>query len=150
MVVIETKTSDFHKIELIKFTERKMKAKLLNSALVFTSLLGYLEWGKDNAQFLFQAEAHIIRKLFHDPHSLLHPFVLLPLFGQLLLVTSLFQKEPSKKLSLLGVLCIGLLLLFMFFIGILSLRWKIVVSVLPFLVALILFFRHSRQRNVSV
>jgi hypothetical protein len=118
-----------------------MEAKRINIALVFTSLLGYLEWGKDNAQFLFQAEADIFRKFFQDPQSLIHPFVLLPLFGQLMLIITLFQKVPSKRLSLWAVLCLGLLLGFMLIIGLMAMRWKIVISVLPFVSVLILFIR---------
>ena len=39
-----------------------MKEKLLNLLLVLTSFAGYLEWGKENQLFLFQAEVEIVSK----------------------------------------------------------------------------------------
>lgn len=110
-----------------------MNKKLLNAALILTSLVGYLEWGQDNSILLFQAEYDILLKLFIDPKSVLHPFTLLPLFGQILLAITLFQKEPGKKLTFFGIGGIGILFLLMFAIGIMSTNFKILVSTLPFL-----------------
>lgn len=110
-----------------------MNKKLLNAALILTSLVGYLEWGQDNSIFLFQAEYDILIKLFTDPKSVLHPFTVLPLFGQILLAITLFQKEPGKKLTFFGTGGIGILLLLMFAIGIMGMNFKVLVSTLPFL-----------------
>jgi hypothetical protein len=55
-----------------------MKIKILNVLLFITSLLGYLEWGKENKQFLFQAKIEIVSKLFNDPTSVIHVFTVLP------------------------------------------------------------------------
>ncbi len=110
-----------------------MKSKVLNLLLIITSLFGYLEWGKDNSSFLFQAEYEILNNLFNNPKSIIHPFILLPLFGQLLLMITVFQKIPSKILTITGIVCLGLLLGFMFFIGVLGLNLKILISTLPFL-----------------
>ena len=79
-----------------------MKAKILNALLVVTSLFGYLEWGQTNNMFLFEAEAEILTKLIRDPQSIIHPFTLRPLFGQILLLTTLFQKTPGKWLTFCG------------------------------------------------
>lgn len=111
-----------------------MKSKILNLLLIVTSLFGYLEWGGNNSILLFQAEADIISKLFTDPTSVIHPFILLPLFGQILLLVSVFQNKPSHLLTYIGIACLALLLGFMFVIGILSLNYKIIFSTLPFLV----------------
>jgi hypothetical protein len=73
-----------------------IRRKTLNLLLVLTSLLGYLEWGTGNKMFLFQGELLIITKLFSNPESVIHPFILLPLFGQVLLIITLFQKQPGK------------------------------------------------------
>jgi len=91
-----------------------MKSKILNTAIIFCSLLGYLQWGKDQHMYLFQMEVELIRKMFIDPISVLHPFTLLPLFGQLLLFITLWQKQVSKRLTYLGIGCLGLLLLLIF------------------------------------
>lgn len=125
-------------------------SKLLNLLLVLTSLTGYLEWGKGNRLFLFQAELEIIQKVFTDPLSVLHPFILLPLAGQLLLLYSLFQKIPGKTLTLIGLASTGLLLFFMFFIGCLSANGRIMGSALPFMVvAVVTIVHHFKRRKES-
>ena len=63
-----------------------MKSKLLNIGLILTSFVGYLEWGGNNKMFLIQGEIELISKLLTDPGSALHPFTLLPLIGQVLLI----------------------------------------------------------------
>jgi hypothetical protein len=119
-----------------------MKAKVLNLFLFITSLLGYLEWSGDNHMFLITGEAEIIYKLFTNPTSAIHPFVLIPLLGQILLFFTLFQKMPSKTLTYISIIGIGLLLGFMFVIGIISLNLKILFSTIPFLTIAILTIRH--------
>lgn len=123
------------------------KGKILNALLILTSLAGYLEWGKDNHVFLFQAEAEIITKLFTDPASVIHPFTLLPMFGQILLLITLSQKSPGKLLTFGGMACIGLLLVLMFTIGVMDWNIKILISTLPFLITAVLAIRHHRRNK---
>ncbi len=122
-----------------------MKEKLLNILLVVTSLIGYLEWGKDNKSFLFEAEFELLKKMLTDPKSAVHPFTLIPLLGQILLLITLFQKAPSGKLTYLGISCIVLLLVLMFFIGIIGLNLKILFSTLPFIVVGLITIKHQRS-----
>jgi len=124
-----------------------MKARLLNFALIVTSLAGYLEWGKDQAMFLFQGEYEIIQKLIADPMSVAHPFVLFPLFGQILLLVTLIQKKPSKWLTYAGIVCLGLLLGLICFIGIISFNWRIFLSTLLFIFTAI--YRIWRDRSLQ-
>lgn len=126
-----------------------MKSKLLNLLLIITSLFGYLAWGTDQHSFLFQAEAEVLRKLIHDPASAAHPFTLIPMFGQMLLMMTLFQKTVSKRLTYLGLGCIGLLLLFMFVIGLLSMNATIICSTIPFLAVSFLVVRNHRKGNTN-
>ena len=107
--------------------------------------MGYLEWGKDHKSFLFQAEVEILSKLLTAPTSAIHPFTMLPLMGQLVLLFTLFQKIPSKTLTFIGISAIGILLCFMFVIGIISLNFKILLSTLPFLIAGFLTIGHHKQ-----
>lgn len=125
-----------------------MKSKVYNLLLILTSLFGYLEWGGNNHQFLFEAEAGIFAKLFTDPLSVIHPLILLPLAGQILLLITLFQKKPSRILTYTGMGGLGILLGFMALVGVLGLNYKIVLSVLPFFtvaVMTILFYRKNRS-----
>lgn len=119
-----------------------MKSKLLNAGLVLSSLLGYLEWGGDNSMYLFQMEKDILSKLFSDPASVIHPLIILPLLGQILLIITLFQKQPKKLLTYLGIGGIGLLLFLMLFIGLLQMNARIVLSTLPFLGISVVTLRH--------
>lgn len=108
--------------------------KTLNLLLIISSLFGYMEWGTSNHAFLWETEWLIFTKIFSDPASVVHPFIILPLLGQLMLLFTLFQKKPSKILTVLGIVCIGLLLGFMGVIGLLSGSYMISLSVLPFVV----------------
>ena len=122
-----------------------MNTRILNLLLILSSLMAYLEWGTDQKMFLAQGEMEILAKLFSDPLSVAHPFVLLPLAGQILLLITLFQNKPSRLLSLLGVASVGILLLFIFLIGTVSLNVKIMLCSLPFVVLAIISIRHHRK-----
>jgi hypothetical protein len=124
-----------------------MKSKILNLGLILTSLFGYLEWGSGNHAFLFQAEWELLGKLFTDPVSVIHPFTLLPLAGQLILLFTLFQRTPGKWLTLTGLACISILLVFMFLVGVMALSWKIVLSTLPFLLVGVWVVLHHRTAH---
>jgi len=122
-----------------------MKSKILNILLIVTSLIGYLEWSGNNQMFLFQGEAEIIYKLFTNPASVIHPFILLPLIAQILLLITLFQKSPSRILTYISIAGLGLLLGFMFIIGLISLNFKILLSTIPFLIVAILTIRNQKK-----
>jgi cobalamin biosynthesis protein CobD/CbiB len=124
-----------------------MKVKSLNILLIFSSLLGYLEWGQNNSSFLFQIEFEVLNSLISDPKSTAHPFTLIPLLGQFLLIITLFQKKPNKWLTYTGIVCIGLLLGLMFFIGLSTLNLKILFSTLPFFLMTFLIFRIIKRNK---
>lgn len=123
------------------------KSKILNILLILTSLLGFLEWGKGNQLFLIQAEAEIFVKMIENPMSVLHPFTIMPFIGQILLLITLFQRRPNKKLTYIGMACIGILLTLMFAIGCMELNFKILASTIPFLMVGFLTIRHNRLKG---
>ncbi len=125
-----------------------MKTKLYSLLLILTSLLGYLEWG-DNHSFLFEIEGQLLLDIPSNPESLFHPFILLPLTGQILLFITLFQKEPRKSLIYLGMAGIGVLMVFLFFIGILVTNMKILSSSLPYLIICGLTIWHLTKSKPS-
>ena len=122
-----------------------MKVKTLNLLLIIASLFGYLEWGKDQSSFLFQIELDILQRLFTDLLSVSHPFTIIPIVGQIVIFITLFQKEPSKKLTYIGIAFLSLLLGLMLFIGIISLNIKILLSTLPFFAVVILIIRNFKS-----
>ncbi len=121
--------------------------KLINLLLLLTSLIGYLEWGTGNHAFLFQTEYEL---LFGGKglQNFLHPFVLLPLLGQVLLLITLFQKKPNKILGVGGIVCLSLIMLMILFIGFMSKNLMIGLSAVPFIICSILFFRVNRKTKL--
>ena len=117
--------------------------KLLNLGLIITSLIGYIEW-PNNHNFLFQVEYQLLSGA-GGTDGILHPFVLLPLLGQLLLVISLFQKTPSRLLTFLGLVCLSLIMLFLFLIGCISLNYKIMLASLPFIITGVFVIRANKK-----
>ncbi|KXK47979.1 MAG: hypothetical protein BWX95_02234 [Bacteroidetes bacterium ADurb.Bin141] len=124
-----------------------MKAKILSALLILFSLFGYLEWGKENHSFLFEAEYEVFSKLFTDTQSVIHPFTLIPLIGQISLMITLFQRSPHKRMIYAGIVCIGLLIGLMFFIGIISKNFKILISTIPFIATAIYTLRYLNKQN---
>ena len=127
-----------------------MKKKLINLAVLLTSLFGYLEWGTDQKMFLWEGEIDVLSKLITDPLSVLHPFTLLPMLGQILLLITLFQKQPSRWLTFAGIACLGLLLVMIFVVGLIGGNFKTVISTIPFLVTAVLAVVYNwKNRQVS-
>ena len=125
-----------------------MKVKFFIIFALLSSLFAYLEWGGSNSSFLLMMEWDIIRKMVNDPLSILHPFTLLPMLGQLLLIVSLFLKEPPNWILYLGIGLIGWLLFFILLIGFLSLNVLIVISTLPFCVTSVFFVWYLGKKRI--
>lgn len=121
--------------------------KLLNIGLLLSSLIGYLEWGTNQRCFLFQVECTVFFRSSAD--SFAHPFILLPLIGQALLLITLFQKKPSRYLSLGGLACLSLIMLFLFVIGLMSGNLLIAGSTIPFIIFGIFVWRANRKAKPS-
>ena len=86
-----------------------------------------------------------MRKLFVDPLSVIHPFTIVPLIGQLLLFGSIVRLTPSKKFIIAGIICIGTLYLFLLAIGLAIMNWRIVFSALPFLLLSLAWILKNRR-----
>lgn len=124
-----------------------MKIKWLILALIITSLFGYLEWSGGQHSFLYETEYQILSEAFTKPASFFHPFIILPFIGQLLLLLSLFFIRYRKWLIWAGMAGLTLLLGFMAIIGILSLNWKILLSVVPFFSCVVAMVITLRKNN---
>lgn len=124
-----------------------MKARVLNFLLLATSLFAYLEWGDKQHLFLFQAELMLFSKLMHDPLAVLHPMIVLPFIGQVLLLITLFQKKPNKLYTILSLIFLGMLIVFISVVGLLSLNMKITIASFPFIVISILILKQIRTRR---
>lgn len=122
--------------------------KLLNLCLLGSFLLGYLQWGKDQHLFIWQAEAEIFLKARHNFSSVFHPFIFIPFLGQLLLLVTIFQKKMSRRLTLVGLACLSVLMLLLFIIGLLIFNVSIIASTLPFLITGLLVIKLNWKTSV--
>jgi len=123
-----------------------MKNSQLKILLLISTFIGYLEWGTDQSSFIVQSEWEVLKKVPEDPLSLLHPFILLPVAGQLLLLFDIFKKNKGKKLSVIAIVLMSLLYLMILFIGLLDMNFKKILSALPFF---ILSFVIIRSKNTK-
>lgn len=113
-------------------------------------MMGYLSWGKQHGEFLFQIEGQIISKLISDPMSVIHPFILLPILGQIILSITIMQKQVNKRLTLIGTACLFILIGFIFIIGILSLKLSIISSTLPFISVTYFVIRSHKVKPIDI
>ncbi len=121
--------------------------KIINAGLLICSLFVYLEWGGGYHAFIIQGEWEMFSKAMVDPMSALHPFVILPLAGQIMLLYTLFQKDPGRRLTLIALGCLSLLILFITFVGVLSRNYKVVLSTIPFISFAVAALRVNRRTN---
>ena len=126
-----------------------MRQKLINLGVIVSSLFAFMEWGGGNSMFLFEAEMELISNALIDPLSVIHPMTLLPLAGQIMLVITMFQKKPNKKMTIIGILCLTLLIGFLFFIGVIGFNFSILISTVPFLCLSFFAIRENRTRLVD-
>lgn len=133
--------------KIIRFTKSASMKKAINIGLLLASLIGFLEWGRQNSTFLFQAEWSLLSNAVTKSSAFLHPLVIVPLLRQLLLLFTIFQQKPSRVLSILGLLCLSIIMLFILFVGIISTNVKIVLSTLPFVLLGIVFVVSSRRNK---
>jgi hypothetical protein len=123
-----------------------MIKKALNFLLIITSLFGYTEWGEIHHAFIFEMEMELLVHFTSKMGAFSHPFILVPLVGQLLLIVTLFQTEPHKKLTFIGLGCLSLIILMFLFVGILSTDFKIIGSTIPFVLVAIITVRSYRKK----
>lgn len=120
--------------------------RIINICLLLSFLPGYLEWGKNHSLFIFQAEAEIFLKAKKDFISVLHPLIIIPFVGQIILLYTIFQKKVSRNLSLLGFVCLSLLMLLILVAGLITLNLKILGSTLPFAITGFFALRYNWKR----
>jgi len=85
--------------------------------------------------FVYQMAYQIFFEKGDLQNNLSHPAILLPLLGLLILLYQAFQKEPSKRWVILGMILPALLVLLLLFIGISGQKMRILAGTLPFLLS---------------
>ncbi len=123
--------------------------KLLNFLLLLSFQFGYLEWGKNNHAFIFETTAEIFRQSAKTLQNFLHPAILIPLVGEILILITLFRKKYFRVLTLSGLTGMGLFMLLLLFIGVLDTNIKITLSTVPFFLAAFFVIRQNWNKKTS-
>lgn len=106
-----------------------------------------MEWPADHHIFIYQVEADLLWKREH-PSDFFHPLIIIYFLGQLLLLVTIFQKTPGKKLTYAAIACLSCIMLLLLFIGLLGLKLKMILCSLPFvLTAVITIVNYKRQKT---
>jgi hypothetical protein len=119
--------------------------RLVNIGLILSFLICYLEWGGGNSAFVAQVE-YLVLIGKPEAQNFAHPLIALPFIGQLLVLFALFQRTPSRRLTSIGIVLMGVLVLLLALIGILD-NAKIGLSTLPFLTLAVIHFARSRSAS---
>jgi len=117
--------------------------QLINLALVLAFSFCYLEWPPNNSMFIVQAEYEIFTNTKNMVSNFTHPIILAGLIAQLLLFYSAIKKDANKKLNNIGVLLLCPVVVLFLLVGILAVNYKIIVSTLPFLSLVVVYFRRK-------
>lgn len=125
-----------------------MKIRIATLAVIISSFIGYLEWSGEQSGFLLEMEMNIL--ISGAKQALVHPAFLIPFIGQLLLLLTVFQREPKRWMIYTGTGMLALLLVFIFIIGTLSLNVKILASALPFIISAVVLLRLSRRKSPNL
>ena len=119
--------------------------RFINACLLISFQFGYLEWGKGQKMFIYEAAILIFQKATHHLMAVLHPFTLIPFLGECLLMYTIFQKSPAKIISLIAVTCLSILMLLLLAIGLLAHNFLITLSTIPFIVIAMLQVRYHTR-----
>ena len=114
--------------------------RLLNILLLISFSFCYLEWPGDHSTFFYQLELTILTKEGDLLNTLTHPLILTGILSQLILLICIVYPKPLNKHNGIGILALSLLVLFILLVGLLGMNFKIIASVLPFLLLASYYF----------
>jgi len=116
----------------------------------FSFFLGYMQWGKGNSAFVYEAAKELFTKQSGTLQSFTHPLIFTALAGLCILLWTAAGGKTHRYLLLAGILLPGCLIAFILLAGLLSLNGKMLLSVLPYtLLALYHLRRIFPFRNQS-
>lgn len=115
--------------------------RTLHVLLALTPLICYLQWGGGHAATLAEIEWQILTTTKDSLQSLLHPFFLLPLLGQIALLVTAFTKKSPLIISIGGQVLLSLIVFMVALSGILTRNLLMLASAVPFIIVSVLFYR---------
>ncbi|MCG2611946.1 hypothetical protein LZZ90_10550 [Flavobacterium sp. SM15] len=108
--------------------------RIANIGILFTSLLGYMEWGKGQNSFIYEIEYELFFKKPHLIENLTHPILLASLSGQILIIYCIVKNKKTAKSNIVGMILLSLIMLLILLAGALSSNAKMIFSTFPFLI----------------
>lgn len=136
-------------METIKGSQFTLMKRIWNILLLISFLFGYLEWGKNQHLFIYQAIAELYEKGKINPLSVLHPFIILPFVGMLLFLYTVFQKTPNRIITIIGAICMSSIMVMILIIGVLVPNFKMLGSVAPYFIIAFFVFK-SQWRKLDI
>lgn len=121
--------------------------RLINTGLLLSFAIGYMEWGGENASFVFQVIGVMFQKEGNLLTTLTHPIILIGIIGIVLLLVSIFSKAPNKILNIAGIILPGVVMGFILLAGMLSFNLRMLVSVIPFIAFTLLYFWYQQRKS---
>lgn len=126
-----------------------MKQKRMYFLMAFLcTLIGYTEWGTQHA-YTFQLEKELLFSGFPAAEVLFHPMVIFPLIGQILLLYSALYPDKSKWTALFSFVMLLPLFGLLFFIGLITLHFRILLCALPFMLLSVIYIFHFFKKRYA-
>ena len=116
--------------------------RLINIGLLLSFSICYLEW-PNNSDYIFQLQFAVFTT--NDLVGVFtHPVIITPLIGEILILISLFKPKADKRLTFIGMILLGLIVLLFLLIGLMGLNWRMIISTIPFLL-IATYFLYRRK-----
>ncbi len=95
--------------------------------------------------FIFEGEYEIFTNTKNWVSNFTHPVILIGIASQLLILYCAIAKNASKKLNNIALLLLTPVVVLFLLVGILSSNYKIILSTLPFLSLVVVYFVKFRK-----
>jgi hypothetical protein len=119
--------------------------RLINFGLLITFLICYTNWGHNEVGFIAQIEFDIFKYSAAVTAAIQNPLLVLAFPGEILLFVGIFQSSNTKRLTLAGLILVGIPVLDILVTGVLNGEPLSSLSTIPFLAIAILWFVRQRK-----
>jgi hypothetical protein len=122
--------------------------RLINLGLLITFLICYTNWGHNEAGFIAQIEYDIFRYSAAVTAAIQNPLLVLAFPGEILFFVGIFQSTDTKRLTLAGLILVGIPVLDILVTGILNGEPLNALSTIPFLaIGIFWFIRRQKLKD---
>lgn len=119
--------------------------RIISALLLITFLICYLKWGQDQGGLIIVLEYKLIFEQAKSAESLIHPLVIIPFLGQIILIWNVIRKRPDRRIALGGMISLGILVLMITLVAFLSRNLFMILSIVPFWIVSIILIRSYKK-----